>query len=72
VLAATADRYSTYVEGVSREYAHVDDVSFARGRAAVLRGLLAHEPLFRTAYGREHWESGARANVLAELARLEG
>jgi predicted metal-dependent HD superfamily phosphohydrolase len=71
VLAATAERYSTYVDGVRREYAHVDDASFARGRAAVLRGLVAHEPLFRTAYGHEHWESGARANVLAELAHLE-
>jgi predicted metal-dependent HD superfamily phosphohydrolase len=72
ILAATTARYSTYVEGVRREYTHVDDASFARGRAAVLRGLVAHEPLFRTAYGREHWESGARANVLTELAHLEG
>jgi predicted metal-dependent HD superfamily phosphohydrolase len=71
VLAATAARYSTYVDGVRREYAHVDDATFARGRAAVLRGLVAHEPLFRTAYGREQWESAARANVLAELADLD-
>jgi predicted metal-dependent HD superfamily phosphohydrolase len=71
ILAATTARYSTYVDGVRREYAHVDDASFARGRAAVLRGLVAHEPLFRTAYGREHWETAARSNVLAELAELE-
>jgi predicted metal-dependent HD superfamily phosphohydrolase len=72
ILAATPARYSTYVDGVRREYAHVDDASFARGRAAVLRDLVAHDTLFRTAYGREHWESAARANVLAELAGLEG
>jgi predicted metal-dependent HD superfamily phosphohydrolase len=72
VLAATPERYSTYVDGVRREYAHVDDASFARGRAAVLRGLMAHQPLFRTTYGREHWERGARANVQAELAHLDG
>jgi predicted metal-dependent HD superfamily phosphohydrolase len=72
VLAATPERYSTYVDGVRREYAHVDDASFAGGRAAVLRGLVARQPLFRTTYGREHWERGARANVLAELAHLDG
>jgi predicted metal-dependent HD superfamily phosphohydrolase len=72
VLAATPARYSTYVDGVRREYAHVDDATFARGRAAVLRGLVGHETLFRTAYGREHWESAARANLQAELAGLEG
>jgi predicted metal-dependent HD superfamily phosphohydrolase len=72
ILAATPARYSTYVEGVRREYAHVDDASFARGRATVLRGLVAHESLFRTAHGHEHWESAARANISAELAGLEG
>ena len=34
--------------------------------------LVAREPLFRTAYGREHWELAARANVQAELAGLDG
>jgi predicted metal-dependent HD superfamily phosphohydrolase len=72
ILAATPARYSTYVDGVRREYAHVDDSSFARGRAAVLHGLVAQDTLFRTVYGREHWESAARTNVSAELADLEG
>lgn len=71
VLAATAARYSTYVEGVRREYAHLDDATFARGRAAVLRGLLGHPRLFRTAYGQREWETAARANVTAELAGLD-
>ncbi len=51
VLAATAARYESYVEGVRREYAHLDDGTFARGRAAVLRSLLDRPVLFRTTVG---------------------
>ena len=71
VLAAAADRYSSYVDGVRAEHAQVADDDFARGRAAVLRRLLAHEPMFRTSQGRDLWEAAARRNVTAELARLE-
>jgi len=55
---------------VRREYAHLDDETFARGRAAVLRSLLDRPVLFRTAFGRQEWEDAARANAGAELARL--
>lgn len=71
VLAGDAGRYSTYVDAVREEYAHVPDDAFRAGRAAVLRGLLALDPLFRTPSGRAAWEAAARANVTAELARLE-
>ena len=46
------------------------DDDFARGRAAVLRDLLAKDSLFHTAAARELWEDRARGNVSAELARL--
>ena len=70
VLASDDLRYSSYVEGVRREYAHVDDAAFAVGRAHVLSTLLDRPTLFRTAHGRSAWEQRARANVTAELARL--
>jgi len=70
VLASDASRYAAYVEGVRAEYAHVPDEAFAAGRATVLRGLLAQEPLFRTPSGHLAWESAARSNVRAELDRL--
>jgi predicted metal-dependent HD superfamily phosphohydrolase len=63
-------RYSSYVEGVRREYAHVDDDAFAAGRAQVLSTLLDRPALFRTTHGRSAWEQRARANVTAELGRL--
>ena len=70
VLAAGPERYAEYVAGVRREYAHVPDEAFRRGRADVLRGLLAAPAMFRTATGRRLWEQRARANVEAELAAL--
>ncbi len=70
VLAAGELRYSSYVEGVRREYAHVDDATFAAGRAGVLRRLLDRPTLFRTELGRRQWEEPARVNVTAELHDL--
>ena len=70
VLAAGPERYSAYVSGVRREYSHVPDEAFRRGRAEVLRALLAAPALFRTQPGRRLWERDARANVEAELATL--
>jgi predicted metal-dependent HD superfamily phosphohydrolase len=70
VLAAPPDRYEAYVRGVRAEYASVADSAFAAGRAAVLRRLLQRPHLFATDAGRARFESVARANVTAELARL--
>jgi predicted metal-dependent HD superfamily phosphohydrolase len=72
VLAADSPRYSTYLDGVRTEYRHLGDADFTRGRARVLRSLLDRPAMFRTHYGRTTWEGPARANVAAELARLEG
>jgi len=71
ILASGPERYQVYAEAVRAEYEHLDDRTFASGRAAVLRGLLARDPMFSTATGRDRWEAAARANVTAELARLD-
>lgn len=70
VLAAEPDRYDEYATAVREEYAHVPDDAFRHGRAGVLRRLLALDPIFRTAPAA--WERAARANVMRELAALEG
>jgi predicted metal-dependent HD superfamily phosphohydrolase len=70
ILASDETRYGEYVTGVRAEYAHVSDEDFARGRAAVLRQLLGQRSLFRTPAAFAAWETTARANVTAELARL--
>lgn len=71
ILAAGPDRYARYVAGVRTEYGHLDDDTFARGRAAVLESMLARPHLFATAEGRERWERRARGNVTAELRQLK-
>lgn len=67
VLAADGERYAEYVAGVRSEYAHLDDATFRKGRAAVLGALLAKPTLFHTDTARGAWEHRARANMEAEL-----
>jgi predicted metal-dependent HD superfamily phosphohydrolase len=70
ILAADETRYAQYTAGVRAEYAHVPDADFARGRSAVLRQLMAQPSLYRTPTAHAAWETTARANITAELARL--
>jgi predicted metal-dependent HD superfamily phosphohydrolase len=70
ILAAPAEDYERYRLAVRAEYAHVTDAAWRVGRAAVLRALLAKEPLYRTPAARE-WEPRARHNVAAELDTLD-
>lgn len=70
-LSSAPKHYERYVQAVRREYAHLDDGQWRRGRAQVLRGLLDRKWLFHTVRGRNLWEHAARANLSAELARLE-
>ncbi|TRW45372.1 DUF4031 domain-containing protein [Georgenia yuyongxinii] len=71
ILASSPLRYAAYAAAVRAEYGHVPDGEFRRGRAQVLRALLAHEHVFATAEGRRRWEQAARRNVVAELVRLD-
>lgn len=70
ILAAPQERYDEYVAAVRAEFAHLDDATFAEGRAQVLLGLAQKPTLFHTAYARERWEDDARTNLEAELERL--
>lgn len=78
VLASDPDRYRRYADGVRHEYRRVPGPLFRRGRAEVLRRLLARArddehpdgPLYRTAAGRSRWTARAAANLEAELSTL--
>ncbi|TXS54158.1 hypothetical protein [Streptomyces sp. t39] len=70
ILAASPQAYAAYAAAVREEYAFVPEEAFRDGRAAVLRQLLALPALFRTPYGREHWEKPARHNLTVELELL--
>lgn len=70
ILASDESSYSAYREGVRAEYGHLDDASFSRGRARVLRSLLARNPLFTTPTAVGRWELAAKHNIVAELAAV--
>lgn len=70
ILAVSEPRYHVYARDVRREYAHIPEPDFVRGREAVLRGLLAHRRLYQTANAGDAWEAPARRNVSAELDHL--
>ncbi|MBF6212557.1 metal-dependent phosphohydrolase [Nocardia puris] len=72
ILAAGESAYAAYASAVRAEYAHVPDDLYRKGRSAVLANLAALPQLFHTDTGRERYESVARANLAAELARLSG
>jgi predicted metal-dependent HD superfamily phosphohydrolase len=70
VLGTEPAAYQAYLTGVRAEYGHVDDAAWGQGRGAVVRALLARQPLYTTPTGRARWEARARANLTAELAAL--
>jgi predicted metal-dependent HD superfamily phosphohydrolase len=70
ILSAPEDRFDEYCEQVREEYAHVPDVDFATGRAAVLEPLLRRDHLYATRHARREWGDPARVNLGRELARL--
>ncbi|MCH8572036.1 DUF4031 domain-containing protein [Nesterenkonia sp. AY15] len=70
VLAQTPGGYARYVAAVRRDYHHVAEDDFRRGRARVLQRLLAAPSLFHTATGVQRWEPQARVNLTRELELL--
>ena len=72
ILGAPEDRYLAYAADVRREYSHVSDADFARGRSRVLSSIMSAERIYATDVGHARWEQRARANVSAELDRLAG
>lgn len=71
VLAGDPAAYAAYAAAVREEFAFLPDEAFRAGRAGILRRLLALPHLFRTPYGREHWEDLARRNMATEAELLE-
>jgi predicted metal-dependent HD superfamily phosphohydrolase len=71
VLAAGPADYERYRRAVRAEYAHVTDEQWRTGRAAVLRALLAKDPLYGTPSAAREWTARAHHNLTGELASLD-
>lgn len=70
VLGSDPDRYRAYAADVRSEYAHLSDKEWRAGRAAVLKRLLAADPLFPDPLFRDRFERQARMNMADELRIL--
>lgn len=68
ILGAEPAAYARYLKAVREDYAHVSDPDFAAGRAAVVRQLLALDPLFHSERAKSLWLDAARRNLEAELS----
>ncbi len=71
VLGGAPEAYAVYAAAVREEYAFVPEPDFRAGRAAVLRQLLALPALYRTPTAHARFDAPARANLAAEVGRLE-
>lgn len=72
ILGAEAAVYDRYRAAVREEFGSVEEPAWRAGRAAVMSGLLARDPLYGTAGGRRRWAAAAKANVARELDSLKG
>jgi predicted metal-dependent HD superfamily phosphohydrolase len=70
ILGADPEAYDRYRAAVREEYAALDEPSWRAGRAEVMAGLLARDPLYGTGAARRRWEAKARANIARELESL--
>ena len=70
ILGAAPVRYERYARDIRREYAHVPDGDYARGRVAVLERFLARPWLYFDARMVLEGDGPARANLAAERDRL--
>jgi predicted metal-dependent HD superfamily phosphohydrolase len=71
-LAAEPHVFDANTELIRREYAHVSDADFRRGRAAFLRGLADRARIYQTTRFFDLYEARARANLARAVASLGG
>jgi len=72
ILGAAPEVYDRYRVAVREEYGALEEPVWRAGRAAVMSGLLARDPLYVTAAAGRRWEATAKANIARELDSLKG
>ena len=69
ILGSKPDAYESYRKAIRREYQHVSEPDFKRGRAAILERFLAKRIYQTTEF--QHLEEPARENMNRGLALLK-
>jgi predicted metal-dependent HD superfamily phosphohydrolase len=62
-LGASDETFETNGQLIRREYGHLDEQTYARGRSAILRGFLSRPRIFYTENFARRLERQARANL---------
>jgi predicted metal-dependent HD superfamily phosphohydrolase len=71
-LAVDWGAFQVNSKAIRREFAHLSDADYRKGRAAFLRSLLGRGRLFQTEAMRAACEAPARANLASSLRSLQG
>ena len=71
ILGAEPMKYEVYAKNIRKEYSHVADDLYRRGRSGVLRTFLHSPALYRTAVGLKLWQKQAEHNIAKELQMLD-
>lgn len=67
ILGAEPPVYQAYAHAIRREYGHMSDDDFRRGRQQVLTHFAERDELYFTDTGRQLWDARARKNLNIEL-----
>jgi predicted metal-dependent HD superfamily phosphohydrolase len=70
ILGQPSARFWEYEQAIRAEYAWVPTATFAQKRSEILTRFLRRPAIFQTAAFRARYESTARANLDASVARL--
>jgi predicted metal-dependent HD superfamily phosphohydrolase len=70
ILGRSPAEFAEYERRIRAEYQRVPETLYRMGRASVLAGLLAREPVYRSDYFRTLYEAGARQNLTCSLDAL--
>jgi predicted metal-dependent HD superfamily phosphohydrolase len=70
ILGQSIEHYNAYRQAIRKEFAHVPDMLFRKGRARFIKGMLKRGAIYQTDYFFRSYESRARANLRMELQAL--
>lgn len=70
VLGVPARKYDAYAAAVRKEYAHVPEDKWRKGRAQVLERFQQRPAIYQTRHFSQRLEQQARQNIKRELASL--
>lgn len=70
ILGAEPERYDAYSRAIREEYAHVPELAYRAGRAAIMGRFLESKRLFADPVWANRYETRARANIRREIDAL--